>query len=257
MAAIASARARGLLALRVADATPGACEFYDGSRGPHCAIHRDLGAARKPAVCRHFPRLALLDPRGVSLSLSHYCPTAASMLFRDSIPLRIVHDAPAFPPGDEYEGLDARDVMPPLLRPGMLWDYDGYTVWEEEAIGLLARADVTPETALERLAEAARAIERWSPGDGPLAGSVRLVFSEIGAQAPRAAASHWGVNARVVNRYLAARLFASWVPYRAQRLSDLVQDLDRAHALLREESRRSGLLEGIRAADLRIVHAGG
>lgn len=257
MAAIAAARARGALALAVRDEAAGACEFYDAAAGPHCAIHRDLGAEHKPVACRHFPRLALLDPRGVSLTVSHYCPTAAALLFRDAIALRIVHDAPAFPPTDEYEGLDARDVMPPLLRPGMLWDYDGYTAWEEEAIALLARADVTPEAALGQLAATARAIERWHPADGTLAGSVRRAFSELAAEAPRAPVSRWGANARTVNRYLAARLFASWLPYRAQRLSDLVRELDRAHAILVEEAGRSGLLEGIRASDLRIVHASG
>ena len=52
------------------------------------------------------------------------------------------------------EGLDARDALPPLLRPGMLTDLDGYDAWEQRAIGVLARGDLTAEQALARIERA-------------------------------------------------------------------------------------------------------
>jgi hypothetical protein len=145
--------------------------------------------------------------------------------------------------------------MPPLLRPGMLWDPEGYSAWEREAVSLFAREETTPESALARLEAIAEDIERWSPETGSLANHVLHAFSsrvESGAVPSR---SCWGTAAPVVNRYLAARLFASWVPYRADRLSALVRDLAHAHTVLRDEAGGSDLLAAIRATDLRIVHA--
>lgn len=79
--------------------TAGECVFFD--RGTKlCIVHRDLGESALPATCRYFPRLALRDDRGTSITLSHFCPTAASMLFRDDRPLAIIARPDAFPPGD-------------------------------------------------------------------------------------------------------------------------------------------------------------
>jgi hypothetical protein len=58
----------------------------------------------------------------------------------------------------------------------------------------------------------------------------------------------------VVKRYLAARLFGSWVPYRVDRLSALVEHLQQTLLVLNEEASRADLLEAIRATDLRMVH---
>jgi hypothetical protein len=258
-----AARASGRLQVLPRSDSCGECEFYEapdhrsGAPG-RCAIHRQLGVALKPASCRHFPRVALLDPRGVSITLSHYCPTAASMLFRTDVPLAITGAPPAFARDDEYEGLDARDVLPPLLRPGMLWDFDGYNAWEHHAVALLARDGTTPEHALDTLARAATQIEGWRPSLGRLADHVGRVFSGLTGEAAPALTRHRKTSdsSAVINRYLAARLFASWVPYQADRLSALVDDLARAHRILREEAARAGatLLEAIRATDLRVVH---
>ena len=46
-----------------------------------CAVHRQLGRETLPSACRDFPRVVTLTPLGVSITLSHYCPTAAGMLF--------------------------------------------------------------------------------------------------------------------------------------------------------------------------------
>jgi Fe-S-cluster containining protein len=247
----------------LAAADAGGCVFFDATGERLCEIHRRLGAGSLPPSCRHFPRVSLLDARGVSITLSHYCPTAARMLFRGDRPLAIVENPAAFPRDAKYEGLDARDVLPPLLRPGLLWDLEGYSAWEREAVALLAREEGTPERALAALRSAAEAIERWTPARGDLSAHVRAVFARL-ATTRRPPPDRDGSHARVIKRYIAARLFASWVPYRADRLTSLVDALDDAHALLTEEiSRRSAnpaqltrddLLESIRATDFRIVH---
>jgi lysine-N-methylase len=54
----------------VARLASGRCIFHDPQG--LCAIHRDLGEARLPVSCRHFPRLALNDARGTFISLTHY-----------------------------------------------------------------------------------------------------------------------------------------------------------------------------------------
>ncbi len=102
----------------------GRCVFFD-SHSRLCIVHRDLGEPALPATCRYFPRIAVGDARGTSITLSHFCPTAASMLFRDDVPVEIVSEPPAFPPRD-YEGLIVGDDdFPPLLHPRMLMDARG------------------------------------------------------------------------------------------------------------------------------------
>ena len=72
--------------LRTDDA--GRCVFLDPRRRPSglCTIHRDLGEDALPSACRHFPRVVTLTPLGVSVTLSHYCPTVAGILLRPVIP---------------------------------------------------------------------------------------------------------------------------------------------------------------------------
>ncbi len=93
------------------------------------------------------------------MTLSHYCPTAAGMLFpcqseelgspgdeesagprgSGDPALRIVEDPPAFPADWPWEGLDARDALPPLLRPGVLMDWPSLERWERFAVSVLGR----------------------------------------------------------------------------------------------------------------------
>jgi hypothetical protein len=199
--------------------------------------------------------VALLDGRGVSLTLSHFCPTAASMLFRDAVPLALVESPGPFPCIDSYEGLDARHVMPPLLRPGMLWDLDGYSAWEEQAVSFLGRTRLTPHAALLHLQAVAERIQEWFPGGNPLRTHVIQAFERRSEDAMAARdVDSWDGKSAVVNRYLAARLFASWVPYRADRLTAVIDHLQRTLAVLKEAASGTELLEAIRATDLRVVH---
>jgi Fe-S-cluster containining protein len=147
----------------------GRCAFFDPRRRPSglCTVHGDLGERALPSACHHFPRVVTLTPLGVSVTLSHYCPTAAGMLFRVVPALSVVEDPSAFPPGRPYEGLDAREALPPLLRPGVLMDWPSLERWERFAVSVLSVDRRSPEAALEVLAVAAEEARRWTPVDGP------------------------------------------------------------------------------------------
>jgi hypothetical protein len=158
----------------------GRCAFLEADR--RCAVHRQLGLEALASACRDFPRVVTLTPLGVSVTLSHYCPTAAALLFspvnlrdsrlpgpeRSAVP--IVEDPPAFPPARPYEGLDARVALPPLLRPGVLMDWPSLERWERFAVSVLAGDARSPEVALDVLASAAEEARRWTPAHGAFEG---------------------------------------------------------------------------------------
>ena len=141
------------------------CVFLERVGGNACAVHRQLGPERQAAACRIFPRVAASTPLGVGITLSHYCPTAAELLFDASEPLRIVEAPPAFAEGVDYEGLDARPGLGPLLRPGVLLGWDGVRVWEEHVVSILAE-EGSPERAVTAIAELAESLRRWTPAEG-------------------------------------------------------------------------------------------
>src|SRR5687768_7019642 len=102
---VADAGAPDDVAAMLAVPDNGHCVFFEAGR-PGCSIH-----AVKPAGCNHFPYLCLIDQRGVHVTLSHYCPTAAALLFEHRGTIEIVEGAA--PTGDEeVEGLDARESLP-------------------------------------------------------------------------------------------------------------------------------------------------
>ena len=112
--------------------------------GRLCIIHRDFGVEALPSACRHFPRKVLHDARGTLISLSHFCPTAAATLLT---PARssIVDARPPLRLTSPMEGLDAWDALPPLLRPGLLCDMEGYDTWERAGVAVFAQPD-SPDT---------------------------------------------------------------------------------------------------------------
>jgi len=155
-----------------------ACVFHApragaaAASGPyHCAVHAALGHEVLPASCRHFPRVCLIDDRGVRVSLSHYCPTAATMLFEHEGPIEIVPGPAAVPGALVPEGLDARDGLPPRLTPVVLMDLEALTAWERVVVDTLAGPDApdgTPAEALARVRAYAERLVQWSPGKAPL-----------------------------------------------------------------------------------------
>jgi hypothetical protein len=184
----------GLATLRTGD--DGACVFFEGDAGRLCAVQRHLGHDALPSACRHFPRIALLDPRGTFVKLSHFCPTAARLLFRDDVPVSIVTNAPAFPAEGEYEGLDARGVLPPLLRPGVLQTLEGHTAWEAFAVSAFMRGDASPDALLALVAGAAEEVRAWTPALGAVEDHVRRVAARwLAREGPPAGPAFTAVDA--------------------------------------------------------------
>jgi Fe-S-cluster containining protein len=256
----------------------GNCAFFEQDAGRLCLIHREAGADALPAACRHFPRTFLQDGRGTFVSLSHFCPTAANLLGGGQ-PLAVVDAAPPLMLADPIEGLDARDALPPLVRPGVLCDLDGYTAWEQAAIGVLARTDLTWQEALRRITAATDRVRAWRPDAAPLAVCVEEAFQEAvrhtGPPAPsdrelvnlvsgladgRALSFVEGTalaefeqlwNDRVgarfeqhdaaMKNFLAARLFANWIAYQGRGLRSIVHWVRTAAALVRHHTLRRAL----------------
>jgi Fe-S-cluster containining protein len=252
----------------------GSCAFFERDHGRLCAIHRQLGHEALPMACRQFPRVTLMDGRGSFVSLSHYCPTAARLLFRSDVHLAVERNPPAFP-GAWCEGLDARDTLPPLLRRGVLHSLDSYTFWERFQVNVLADGRRSAESALAAIALAAEHARTWTPAQGsleahvaraadtalsaavghtptgPIPGATALaheVWASIPApfRAPSPVddftgawnalvAVSWLDMARPVRHYLAARAFASWIAYQGGGVRTAVHALRAALALLQVE----------------------
>ncbi len=175
------------------------------SRARYCSVHAGLGHQALPASCQHFPRVCLIDARGVRVSLSHYCPTAAAMIVDDDGPVTTVDGPPAVPGRAVPEGLDAREALPPRLTDRVLTDFEGVTAWEEHVVATLggAMTDRTAERALARVIADARRLEGWQPGSATsLAGAVAALTASGEAADPAAPA-----------RDLAEP--ASWLPWLA------------------------------------------
>jgi len=260
----------------------GACVFFEhGSR--LCVVHRDLGEVALPATCRHFPRIALCDARGTFIALSHFCPTAASMLFRDDVPLEIVREPAAFPPA-EYEGLVVnKDAWPPLLHPRMFMDLDGYSAWERHMVARCRDVTRAPESVVATLARDAGLMKAWRPGGRSLAETVLALpvtvveeaahatlgaslkrYGEVLAAIPddlqspreeedldlafsRLVRPVWDELRAPLNRYLAAKAFGTWTAYQGRGLATIVRGLEAALAVVRVEAARE-----CRAADRQL-----
>ncbi len=187
----------------------GACVFHNG----RCTVYE-----HRPPSCVHFPYVCLIDARGVHVTLSHYCPTAASLLFEHEGPIEIVEGPSPVPALDIPEGLDARESLPPLREPNRLMSFEEFSNWER--------------------------------------GELRTLKSMAGESE----------FAPVIERFLAAKLFASWAVYLGDGTTAVRQSVRAAHAVLLEEmahaARDAGrsidaamLKHAIRQADLRLVHA--
>jgi hypothetical protein len=278
----------------------GQCVFLDSS-SRLCIVHRDLGEDALAATCRHFPRLAVHDKRGTFVALSHFCPTAASMLFREDVPVAIVEEPAAFPPAD-YDGLEVTaDDLPPLLHPHMLMDLAAYDAWEQHMVGRCADVTRVPESVLATLVRDAALLATWRPGHttlidaiaqlpldfvdaGPvddLDRSLRLFHEAMSAvpeefrpepdegDLPAAFDSYvrpaWSSFHAPLNRYIAAKAFASWTAYQGRGVATIVRGIEAAVALVRVEAARhccdAGraldselLLESFRSADFILNH---
>ncbi len=241
--------------------------FHHRTARGACAIHEALGHDALPLACRQFPRVTLRDPRGVSLTLSAYCPTAAALL-DDDRPVAIVDAGTSFPRAGEYVGLDADVGLPPLLSPAVLMDWESWWEWERMAVDLIANGpDALPDT-MARLRGAVADIRSWRPGDGPLIERVRAAIRgaprraaavEPGArlgEVLRAIPDEWRpaeivrgaiAPAGTARRFVAAHAFANWHGHLAGGLTTWMHSVDAAFALV-----DAGV--GVRDADLLLRH---
>jgi Fe-S-cluster containining protein len=251
----------------------GHCVFYHRHSGL-CVVQRDLGEPHLPSTCRHFPRVAVRDSRGTFISLTHYCPTAASMLFAPAGPIEIVESPEAFPVAD-YDGLRVDpEAWPPLLHPRMLMDHEGYSAWERHMVARCNDSHLAPEQVTATLRRDALALRTFVPGTGSLASAIAELPSDSVAVAPeltldaslelhreviaavpedvrpepdeeglreafdRWVAPEWASWHLPLRRYLAAKAFANWTAYQGRGVLTIVRGLEAALALVRVEATR-------------------
>lgn len=240
---------------RIAHDHRGTCVFRVDHR---CSIHATGGAKALPVACRHYPRVVLRDGRGTLVSLSHYCPTAASMLF-DSVRPRIVDAPDSLRIVEPIEGLDARDALPPLLRPDMLMDIEGYAAWETCVIRTFARGCDAAE-ALAVVADATERVRFWSPSSRPLREAVADAFDMAASNARTLHPRLPPDLERGILNYLAARAFGNWIAYQGRGLRTIVAWLHACHDALRATigdegaPTRATVTNAIRSTDLWMLH---
>jgi Fe-S-cluster containining protein len=247
----------------------GDCVFFDRDGGRLCVIHREAGIAALPAACRYFPRKVRIDARDTRISLSHYCPTAARLLVTGG-GLEIIEAAAPLRLPFPMEGLDASAALPPLVRPGLLCDLNGYDAWERAGIAILSRGDLTHAECLDRISNATETVRQWQPHAEPLADRVSRAFEpadpcqthddtglaravhalnavssgraspigfpeEIGKQWSGRMGDHLQWLDVPMRNYLAARLFGNWVAYQGRGLRTVVEWLRACAAVVRAE----------------------
>ena len=248
----------GLLAFQPS----GACVFHrppgPGASGPRCAVH-----AMRPVSCEHFPFLSVTDPRGVHVSLSHYCPTAADLLFTARAPVTVVAGPPVLPAGREPEGLDAREALPPVAADGganrpTLMDWDEVSHWEQALITTLANEPRVPgDPDLQLFDTAVAAVPPSLAWPAPIDDTVGVWRERV--------APAWDPWTGVAGRYLAARAHASWAMCLGRGPADVLRAVAVAQAVLQVEAVRAcgapgvhldgpRLKQAIRRADLLLVH---
>ena len=236
----------GILAAR----DNGHCVFFEAGR-PGCSIH-DV----KPAGCRHFPYLCLIDQRGVHVSLSHYCPTAASLLFEHRGPVAIV-EGHAPTGDDDVEGMDARESLPPAAADRKtLMSFEALSAWEREQISGAGIDELHDEDValFHQARSAVPAPWRWPEPPEHLS---EIWWSQV--------APAWAHFDEVLANYAAAKLFASWSLYLGDGVEAAAQSARIAAAVLRVEAARQCalfhrpldrelMIEAIRQSDLLLVH---
>jgi Fe-S-cluster containining protein len=254
----------------------GRCGFRD-AEGRRCRVHAALGHDRLPTACQHFPRRCRLDGLATCVSLSHYCPTVARMAFDAAAPRGIVK-APASLVGHlRLEGLDARDALPPLLRPGLLTGLEGYHAWEAALVDRFEAGDA-PERAMASVRTMTERLADWQPRDGRFEDAVRAAAAraDVGAGTDGWARSFcerandheharlavpefirpagdldgldaaddawvepaWDRFAAPIGRFMAAHAFGNWSAYFCSGLTGVVRTLEAVLAGVRVEAAR-------------------
>jgi hypothetical protein len=182
----------------------------------------------------------------------------------------------------------------------MLMDPESYSAWERHMVGRCA-ADVSPERVIATLESDVAQLRTWRPGRIRLADAIEQLPCELETAALHSSLGDsvrlrdevvtaipedlkpepdeealedayrrhvgpvWEHFQRPINRYLAAKAFASWTAYQGRGLATIVRGLEAALALVRIESARrcrdserpldrALLLEAFRGADFALNH---
>ena len=180
-------------------------------------------------------------------------------------------------------------------------DLAGYSAWEYHMVARCAETGMSPEAVVETLTRDARLLRNWSPGGITLVDAVRTLpdwpertdatgtveasvtlFEQVMRAVPDdlrpppdesgldSAFAHfvrpaWSTFHAPLNRYLAAKAFASWTAYQGRGIMTIVRGLDAALSVVRLESARqcrnarraldAGLLrDAFRRADFILNH---
>jgi hypothetical protein len=183
----------------------------------------------------------------------------------------------------------------------MLMDVDGYAAWEAHMVARCREVTRAPESVLATLVRDAARLRRWTPGDGSLAAAIaalpidvvdatatvdlreslechREVMTAVpddlkpepdeeglGEAFATLVRPEWARFHAPVNRYIAAKAFASWTAYQGRGIATIVRGIEVAVALVRVEAarqcREAGraldadlLLEAFRHADFALNH---
>ena len=183
----------------------------------------------------------------------------------------------------------------------MLMDLAGYSAWEVHMVGRCAEVGTSPESVLATLVRDAQLLRNWKPGGITLIDAVRdlparserthapatldgsfTLYEQVMRAVPdefRPQPDESGLDVAFVdlvspvwpafdvplNRYIAAKAFASWTAYQGRGVMSIVRGLEAALAAVRIESARqcrdarraldAGLLRGaFRSADFILNH---
>ncbi|MGE3345475.1 MAG: YkgJ family cysteine cluster protein [Vicinamibacterales bacterium] len=195
----------------------GRCVFHDGQTGGGCRIHRALGHDALPLACRQFPRVVVQHGADYSVTLSHYCPSAAGLLdaageaglkpppydthAADTTPAthitldthttdtthttQVTHTTEAPHTSHTTHSMNSSNtnhlvglVASPDLPP--LLHARCQFGWEEWLLFEELSVDLLAREAWQGLAALACIVEdlrQWAPGGAPLAEAVRRVFA--------------------------------------------------------------------------------
>ncbi len=174
----------------------------------------------------------------------------------------------AFPPTGEYIGLDARTALPPLLRSGMLLDWESWWMIEAATVEVLLTSSGPVSAALGRVQRAVRRLLQWTPDEGPLASHVSAAFADDSSSTlpidakltdlaiaaipeDARAGARWSSTVTTpdtaTRRFLAAHAFANWTIHLGDGLWPWWRSIETAAALLDAGA-------GVRHADLILRH---
>lgn len=120
--------------------------------------------------------MCILQPSGVFITFTNFCPTAAELLFHEDTQISIIKDDPTFSKNKVWAGHDARKHIPPLLRPNVPMSWETFNLWEKYTVEFLSRKDYSPEEALILLAATLDTARKWDRKTIPLFDFLSKIF---------------------------------------------------------------------------------